>query len=86
MIGQNPKAEVATFFVSGNRYKEYQFSGRRPPWTHGRISSQTPGGKAERILDKENWCIQAKAVKKIPLVRKKRKYSQKEPAKKLSKH
>ena len=46
MIGQNPKAEVATFFIGGNRDKEISFEDRLP-WTDGRVSYQTPGEEAK---------------------------------------
>ena len=34
--------------------------------------AKTPGEKPERILDKRNWCLQAKAVKKsrLPVTKK----------------
>ena len=91
MIGQNPKAEVAPFFVGGNRDKEISFEEkcRREQWGESsaklRAKKQNRNfqanswgdkiywncrrnyrGKAERILNKRNLCLQAKAIYKKP--------------------
>ena len=47
MIGQNPKAEVAPFFVGRNRDKEISFEERYCREQMGRILCQTPGEEAE---------------------------------------
>ena len=47
MIGQNPKAEVAPFFVGGNRDKEISFEDRCRREQMGWILCQTPGEEAE---------------------------------------
>ena len=47
MIGQNPKAEVAPFFVGGNRDKEISFEERCRREHMGRISCKTPGEEAD---------------------------------------
>ena len=48
MIGKNPKAEVAPFFVSGNRDKEYQFLKRDVVVNRwGESHAKAPGKEAK---------------------------------------
>ena len=54
MIGQNPKAEVAPFFVSGNRNTEISFRTAVGVTRCVNTVAKTPGEEAERILDKVN--------------------------------
>ena len=47
MIGQNPKAEVASFFVGGNWDKEISFEDRCRREQIGESHAETPGEEAE---------------------------------------
>ena len=60
MIGQNPKAEVAPSSISGNRDKEYQFSGRRSPWTESHAKLRV---KKRKALGQDDRRIQAELCK-----------------------
>ena len=59
--GQNPKAGVAPFFVSGKRDKGYQFWRQGLPWTDGeshaklRVKKQNRGFQVSSWCDKMNW-------------------------------
>ena len=80
MIGQYPKAEVAPFFVSGNRYKEISFEDRdrheRMVESHAKLRMK----KRNRALGQDDRRIQAKLYK-IPLVRKRENTLRRNPSK-----
>ena len=70
MIDQNPKVEVAPFFVSENRNKEYQFWGQQLGWQDvWTLWSKLLVKKWRRALGQDDRRIQAELYK-IPLARK----------------
>ena len=54
MIGQNPKAEVAPFFVDENRDNEISFRTAVGVTRCVNTVVKIPGEEAERIWDKKN--------------------------------
>ena len=80
MIGQNPKAEVAPFFVSGNRDKEISLvNGNRHERT-GESHAKIRVKKRHRALGQDDRCIQAELYK-IPLAYKRENTLRRNPSK-----
>ena len=84
MIGQNPKAEVAPFFVGRNRDKEISLVGGDHHEQIGESHAKFRVKKRHRALGQDDRRIQTELYK-IPLARKLGKYSHKETVEKLSK-
>ena len=59
MIGQNPKAEVAPFFVCGNRDKEISFEDRYRHERMGESRAKLRVKKRHRALGQDDRRIQA---------------------------
>ena len=81
MIGQNPKAEVAPFFVSGNRDKEISFQGGDRHEQIGESHAKLRVKNRNRALGQDDRRIQADLYK-IPLARKRENTLRRNPSSK----
>ena len=80
MIGQNPKAEVAPFFVGRNRDKEISFEDRDCHEQTGKSHTKLRVKKRHRALGQDDRRIQAKLYK-ISLARKRENTLRRNPSK-----
>ena len=80
MIGQNPKAEVAPFFVGGNRDKEISFQDGDRHEQIGESHAKLQVKKQHRALGQDDRRIQAELYK-IPPARKRENILRRNPSK-----